>query len=86
MAFMDVIIVYKKVRVSAFISHYSVDRLYTSFPTILGKSVKCSSTSSGTVRVWPYMEDNPCGPQRSHADTVNHGEKATSEGSNVCAI
>ena len=36
--------------------------------------MKCGAR--GTVRVFPYNEETPTGPKRSHDGTVNHGKEA----------
>lgn len=49
--------------------------------TSIGKSVKVGS--GGSVRVYPYIEDNPTGPKQTHEKTMEHALKAVSTGSTV---
>ena len=48
--------------------------VYLKFPSLVGKSVKCGARE--TVRVFPYDEETPTGPKRSHDRTVDHGKEA----------
>lgn len=46
-----------------------------------GKSIKCAS--GGTVRVYPYDEQDPVGPKRTHKDTLVKAQKAMTENKNA---
>ena len=46
-----------------------------------GKSVKCAS--GGTVRVYPYDEQDPVGPKRTHKDTLVQAQRAMTENKNA---
>ena len=46
-----------------------------------GKSVKCAS--GGTVRVYPYDEQDPVGPKRTHKDTLAQAQRAMAENKNA---
>ena len=52
---------------------------------LIGCRVSYNDESHGTIHVYPYMESDPCGPERTHEDTIDSATKATAE-SNVTPL
>lgn len=51
------------------------------YVTHAGKSVNVGVR--GTVRVFPYLENDPTGQKRSHQETLDQGKQAISDGTSV---